>query len=456
VGGGPGFWTPRRRQLVGHLFVTATLASLFAFLETRHLVGLPDSLALRVVQILDIELPRSTWLGRTSPVPLTADPAAPVVVLIRDEYYEGAFGQRSPLDRGVLTELLERIFAPGPRLVVIDLDLSPAQISDPDELDRLLDVYAARTVLVTPVPTRTLRASKHEWMRQRCQAGIRFGLPDVVYSAGTVLRYGSWAPTIANVAHSAVAGGGDRTPASPPCVEIGEQGRKPDEVRFLSPLAPPVPGSTAPINFRAFMDVLQPSDRIFLRRPDDLGALAGRLRDRVVFLGGTYGVSDKHVTPEGVLDGVLVHAAAFYSRHRPIEHAQTWSYVFELMVGVSLSYLFHATWGWYRLFAPGAARDPISFARAALALTGNLALVAFCVLAAFAVSVAMLAVRTWLSPVPLILCIFVKTVTGYGSLPHAHAAPGDDTWWGRCLFYFRVAAIVVLVPGTLYLLRGHG
>jgi hypothetical protein len=158
------------------------------------------------------------------------------------------------------------------------------------------------------------------------------------------LRYDVSTPTLANVAaerdwQSPADHRHDESYESP-CQQVRDRGLGPDGIRFLSPLAPPIESETRPINYRAFFDALDPSEQGALRTVESLGTIAGRLAGRTVFLGGTYGATDKYLTPIGVLDGVMIHAAAFHSRRHPIREARQYAYLFEIVVGVLLCYFF--------------------------------------------------------------------------------------------------------------------
>lgn len=77
------------------------------------------------------------------------------------------------------------------------------------------------------------------------------------------------------------------------------------------------------------------------------------------------------------------------------------------------------------------------------------------VFAAVGLSVGLLSFRTWLSPVPLITTLFLKTAIAHGApRDEAHGAPPAPTW-NVVLLFLRVAIVIVLVPVMLRYLGRH-
>ena len=160
----------------------------------------------------------------------------PSVLLVDDEAFEDRFKERSPLDRSELARLLEGIREQAPKLLVIDLDLSPGPAPTDDEeraqaaLDEVLKAYAPdQLLLATPLPARSYELAQRRlrWMHGLCGAGVRFAHTTLLHSGSHVLRYDPTLPSLGPLA-ARIAGvqADDRIAEPEPCELVAEQMRE--------------------------------------------------------------------------------------------------------------------------------------------------------------------------------------------------------------------------------------
>jgi adenylate cyclase len=217
-----------------------------------------------------------------------ASPAAGQIVLIGiDERTLAELPYRSPLDRGLVADLVTAVLAARPRAVGIDLLFDQATEPAKDErLRRLLHAAEVPVVLAWAERDEGLTAAQSAWL-ETFTAGLRRGAAmlnadpfdgRVRQAAG---RWGEREPSLAGALYAAVTG---RTPPSEP---------------FL--LAP-----TRPDGGSAFRTL--PSGVV----TGDGAALRPWVENRIVLIGAILPSEDRHAVAygaaEGDLPGVEVHA----------------------------------------------------------------------------------------------------------------------------------------------------
>jgi CHASE2 domain-containing sensor protein len=403
-----------------HLFVALFVASVVLLLEHQRLLGWLDSAMLRISSSASVE-PET---ARTGP---EAD-AVPHVVTISNAMFEGAFRERSPLDRNVLAQMIEAVAARSPAVLAIDIDLSPGWPGEPDaqaqtRLDAVLDRIAAagrtRLVLATPLPSQSegLIAARHAWMQARCAARIGFGHIDLYRTQRVVLRFDPDSDLLGIVARSAddrglcetVALGAERSVFLSKAFDRA-QVESIDAFAHQSPLN---------ADYFAALD----RARTVLSSVDDLKALPV-LAGRTVFLGGEYEGRDRFLTAFGEQPGVVVHAAIQYSAAHPVVAKHGLAFALDVLLGTLCGYIFQWSWRLHNRAAAALEHRPrgagrwARHARARLLLAGNLLLVAALVLALLQMSAAAFRSNLWINPGPMIIGVFVKTLLGSRSGIH--------------------------------------
>jgi hypothetical protein len=287
------------------------------------------------------------------------DSGSAMVFTINDNLYEEEFKHISPLDRKVLYDIVEAILIKNPKVLAIDLDLSPSHDDGGNEggglsaqraLNGLLANYASKTeiILITPVKVKTqgLILEKRKWMRSMCKSGLHFGLPYLYSRQGVILEYLIDTRTLASQVHRANSSNNNRS-------ESGKEHEKqicdlPDEEldQFISlRMSPIISDLKKSLNFE-FTSYIEPMGRAKVEIIDKVGS---DLEGRVVFLGGSYGLTDKYETPAGLFAGVYLHAASFFTINTPIhKYYPILKYVLEIILCTILGFIFYRMAAWYR------------------------------------------------------------------------------------------------------------
>ncbi len=325
-----------------------------------------------------------------------------VVVSIDDETYEPAYAARSPLDRHALHDHLQQIYEASPRLLVIDLDLSPAlwltkaasssedarwqqelysllrKYSGPDEgpvqTSELAQARRVETVLMSPfdVQDPAARAQKEEWQRKMQLKGLRFGHAKVPVEHGLVIRNYVGSGSIVGVASGAKEGD-DRS-----------KGQEDEVPKRINPRT----------YRREVTPVLSLGKVLKLPDVDRKKELGGK----VVFFGAGYGSeSDTYITPVGEIYGAEVHAAAFQSLRHPVTAGKWGSVLLELMFALAFGVVVSRCWHWYFDYR---FRNHGVLAKAGLASLVGLAALLAVVFGALSVFL-LRRFGWWLSPIPI-------------------------------------------------------
>lgn len=382
--------------------------------------------------------PDASW---TAPRP---PQARPTVLLIDDEAFEGRFQERSPLDRRELARLLEEIRAASPRLLVVDLDLSPGPAPTAEETDAqsaLDDALGAfgpnQLLLATPLPARSyeLALRRLRWMHERCGAGARFAHTVLFHSGAHVLRYDPTLPSLGPLAaRMAAVQQEDRIAEPEPCELVAEQVRDIDggeagageraatrtlgAAYFLQ--APPAAAyyidneqarQLAPINF-GFERFVRRHCLSAEAAGDDCAAFAdAAVKDQVVFVGGAWGQEDIHPTPSGRREGVTLHAATFHSEQVPVSSRfRPLATAAEFVLGLVVAFVMGSVWsGYFRaLYGEPQTLQRITARYAYAALATVLVLGTLWVIAQS--SGWLLQHGIWLDPLPLLGVLLLKTL----------------------------------------------
>ncbi len=388
--------------------------------------------------------PEASW---TAPKPPRATPE---VLLIDDAAFEDRFRERSPLDRAELARLLDDLRGRAPRLLVVDLDLSPGPAPTVDEeraqaaLDDALRAFGPGSLLLaTPLPARSFEMAlrRLRWMHGLCGAGVRFAHTTLFHSGAYVLRYDPTLPSLGPLA--ARLAGVQAADAAPfdepePCALVAEEVRERDfapagreaadggaagrrtlgAAYFLQ--APPAIAyyvdnaqarRLAPLNF----GYERFARRYCVAAPapgEDCAAVDGRaLAGGVVFLGGAWGQDDMHPTPLGHREGVMLHAAAFHSEQVPVSRRyQPVATAVEFMFGLVVAFVMGHLWsGYFRaLYGTPQTLERIARRYAYAALATTLVLGTLWVIAQS--SGWLMQHGVWLDPLPLLGVLLLKTL----------------------------------------------
>ena len=443
-------------QHLGHHLLTASLITCCVFwLSTWGASAALDNAMLYAANKLR---PNSTpiesqlasqWRGQLCQGELERFPAPkpPILLTISPAEYETAYHNTSPLSRTTLKEALARLVAAEPKVVALDIDISPATPDDDSGrvLDDWLDGIAARAkgpqiVLLVPsfAGTPKLTARQTRWMQDRCAAsgerkGILFALPGLPNRSGVILRHSRLYPSLGNVArwsqiYSPDSGAPVLMPscsAIPRADQVCEVFKKMASIALLRAyFEPSQQCDAAPIDFSWLAPDPESTGQM-----QDLGRSTpgGPMGGASVFVGGTYDNKDTHATGFGDRPGVLIHAAIYAAQTCSVSHAL--AFFLEIALGVCLGLLFSAIWSWrnrlqanyHRRLAAGqsglAAANWL-VAAALLWLSFAVAIVLAVLLIQF--SAMLLSSGAWLNPVPLVIGM---AIDGFVASRAAHTPP---------------------------------
>ena len=443
-------------EAMQHAYVALVLVALTLIFEHQGWLNWLDSLSLRIASNVTIGVTD----GQREHSASLQD--RPLTVLISDEMVERDFNQASPLERGLLADLIAPILASKPATLGIDLDLSPGPgLANTDAQRRLDEVLTqgvqsgTKVILTTPFPVSldSVIAEKYLWMRKLCNSGVEFAFPYLLEMQGVVLRYPREMETLGIVA----ARTGAATGRGGSLCDQASQGIQ--NAAFLSKDFPVnlMAGqddlaTQRPLN-PAFFDDIQ---TIVVSSLKDLAAL--NLQRRVVVLGAGFNPNDQFNTAFGRQKGPVLHAATIFSEQHPTHVSHTFSILLDMLLGVAAGFIFHAVWhqvdhNHQKSSAIGHWPPAHYLAARGWLLMSCAILVASVVLVTIS-SAWLFRHNLWNNPGPMIIGFFVKTLIAsrphaqHGNAPHAPVGPVhklmlhiDKLWflpviaWGAFLFF---------------------
>ena len=329
-------------EALHHGYVALVLVAMTLILEHHGWLNWLDSLSLRVAS--------NVTIGVTDRARGVSNSIAdrPLTVLISDEMFERDFGQASPLERGLLAEIVGSVLATNPLTLAIDLDLSPGPGLVNEARQRRLDetlIQGARSgvkVVVTapfPVSSDAVIAEKYAWMRRLCDSGVDFAFPYLLEMHGVVLRYPGESETLGRVASRAHS----QLQNTDSLCNQSKQGV--EHAAFLSKDFPvdlsaqfDNLATQRPLN-PAFFDDVQ---TVLVSNISDFVSL--NLSNRIVVLGAGFNPNDQFNTAFGLQKGPTLHAATIFSELHPTHVSHTFSILLDLLLGVVAGFIFHAVW----------------------------------------------------------------------------------------------------------------
>ena len=347
--------------------------------------------------------------------------ATVAVVLIDQKSNEAYYQERSPLNRCELKKDLEAIYnlPQPPKLLVVDLDLSPTYSDSPVESSESSEPHkapentahedcdkqlltllkqphkATHTVLMAPFNMLDAEAQKkiNEWKEQlEGTCFVSFAKdPNINVSYGLVNNIECNKDSMAATAYE----NHSRKSGSPVNCLQDETGHEPLRInpgQYFSGLQP------------VLLSQL-PSRRIgsqYSNHPVEALSLP------VMFVGTGFGDGDTFLTPLGTMYGVEVHAAAFMSLVEPTTHNDLSAFLLDLALGLGLGGLI--AWSWRRYFSlrfsssafkrQAAPWMILILALGLLLLVAGLTFLSFWLLRHY---------NIWLSPIPIALGMLIES-----------------------------------------------
>lgn len=442
-----------------HLLMAAVIASCTLLVEISGSLDWLDAVTLRLASSYNSQD------ASNSKTDISASTAAelPTTLLINDQIFESYFLQSSPLRREKLALLINRISEQHPKLLAIDIDLapgaddplgnSPAQV----KLDRQLDSSArglcatadshgegrCKIVLTLPMPVASepLKQLQFDWIKARCAAGIEFASASLLSHQGTIIRQSANTPNLGNVSawwfkQDAVEHAPQHAHSEHPSYDYFcksaaqyQSGKDFFSLVNLDAIANG-DGKTVPLNTHYFS--LAADDDIQLQKDvkgvEPLIPAIPNASQRAIFLGGSYGVTDKFDTALGKFDGVSIHAASFYGNLNGVANAShVFAWGLDILIGLFLGILFQALWEKYNEAADRQkASEPISLSTRAvqylvakLWLLGIFALLALLAMIFLYSASTLLSHGLWLNPGPIVIGMFLDSLLSSRSKHHA-------------------------------------
>lgn len=323
--------------------------------------------------------------------PTVPKPTQAVVVRVDEQANESRYFDRTPLDRCELERDLRAVYEAGPKVIAVDLDLSPAHwLSKRDDatttgerecqeklyaLIRERACNGAHTVLMTP-----FREADEQHLRDRLACspgdkdpgGVRFGNASLPEEYGLLMSHYTGDAFFARLAVDGYRG---------------------DVAAHAGTPLPPIER----IDTRRYPE----GNGLELMSADALPGAAAKLAGKAVFFGAAFGEEDLFLTPLGFVYGVHAHAAVFLSMLAPLGEASAFAEFFgELLLAIVFGMLINSMWNGY--FRGRVGEDPVGRQTAALRIAGlSLALALAVALLSWMSLLLLQRWGIWLSPVPI-------------------------------------------------------
>ncbi len=268
------------------------------------------------------------------------------VVTINDKLYETRFKQTSPLDRCELYCIFKKILENKPKVLAVDLDLSPGPeeitVEETELYNLLKQNNNTEIVLITPVKVYSddLIAKKAQWMEEMCKKEhIRFGLPYLHSVKGMVLKHLSDPRSFASQIDQATNKSGKSDSSNKRIYCKKDNHLNCFNCFVNTKVSTDESLKTKKLNYKFPYYI----ERIRVENIDN----TNKLKEHVVLFGGSYGSTDKYETPVGTLAGVFIHAASYYSVANPVDEYHVMNYFIEIGVSTLLGAVFCLFARWY-------------------------------------------------------------------------------------------------------------
>ncbi|MDP3587052.1 MAG: CHASE2 domain-containing protein [Sulfuricurvum sp.] len=328
-------------------------------------------------------------------------PDAPVLLTIEQSTFDHHYGGISPIDRCKFADAINPILATNPKVLFIDYDLSPLQIDRSEQqimqdgenntiitqypqhqfkicqekLNQTLFKYGEKIILIEPFSDSQDILS---WKKNLEQHGVKFASAKMNSSLGMVVTTSTHPNSVAKVINDKITQCGLAQ-----CTE---------DIM-----------TTSPINFAG------------LGKFEDIDSENTTFDpNKVIFIGGTYGIDDHHITPIGEnTPGIMIQAYDYASSLKPFSNAywvQILTFLFELIFATLILNILQKLWQWYINYETS--ENPVKVQLAVFVsiiiyiISGLLAWISLYI-AGWLLRGDPFGIQIWISPVPIILAIFV-------------------------------------------------
>lgn len=307
---------------------------------------------------------------------------SPVLLTYDQTIFENVFHETQPLDRCVLSEDIKQIFSQNPKVVTIDIDMSPLKLPNDyykecqKRLDQTLDFYGSKLVLIAPVHDVEMNVNSvtEKWINEKEKHGITFANPKLESALGIVINRSSYNNSMAMT----TAYKFETTQHNVSINNTKSEHKNP--INFL--------------NAGKFMPIDKDADI--------------SIQDRAVFLGGVYGIEDFYLTPIGEnIPGVMIHAYDFFTIFNPIQ-TSGWASVIALLLdivtAIVVGYYMKSLWNKYI----HKIKDDESGSKSFF-LFPTMILIPLFTFAAIGIWLSSMLLKNniWISPIPILIAIFL-------------------------------------------------
>jgi hypothetical protein len=326
-----------------------------------------------------------------------------IVLILDDLYYEKYFNATSPLDTKELSYILEKIAIQKPKAIVLDFDISPDyNFKNPKigfearDIDTTLaKIQASGTKILLPfsftAETEENKKTKQDWFEYICSKDITLGIPTLKENFGVSLLYFGFSEHISNLAHSH----SDSSICSKIVAKTKISDIKDEYTQTLKKDKEELSINFTGIQKRTF----------YLSTKEQLENID--IKDKTVFLGGSYGYSDKYLIPGTEVNGVEILEAIYYTLSHRIEEADIFlSSIIDILNGLAFGWILN------RLLL----MRKKQFARTHYEIYTLLNLFIFGVLISwigFSLQISATVFESfyiWLNPIPIILGMFIDAI----------------------------------------------
>lgn len=278
-------------------------------------------------------------------------PGMPAVVLITEADFVTRYGEKTPLDRCVLAEDIQKVLAKSPQRLAIDFDLSPmlgshaADEQCQQRLDSLLDEQSQKLIVLVPFATanKALLEKKQAWMGARCQAGLAFADGQLDTAMGMVTEHtvGEGADSKARIAEQLREGPSDYI-----CKQVTTAGAY-DANPWLNEqrrkMAAETDHPSVPLHFSHAITQLG-----VIPLHSEAWNGVSSFQGSPVLLGGDWGRDDSFLTSAGAQPGAVVHGVRVVNLAYPVKlPSPLIALLMDMAIAIGFAWLVKFFWSVY-------------------------------------------------------------------------------------------------------------
>jgi hypothetical protein len=264
------------------------------------------------------------------------DSTESIAVLITNKLFEKGFNSKTPLDKDKIAYFIEEIIKQSPKSIIFDLDISPdynfgaKEQQSKTKLYELLKNNSSNVDIVLPFAffSQTIENQnlKYNWVKEMCNANIKFAFPLLTNEIGSVSQYFEDPYHVSLILNNQIRKEDlcDYTKNNKYQIE--------DIINIFKVQSKSY--TKKPINYQKIN-----SSTINIDSFEDINKY--NFNNKVIFLGGSYGFGDSYLTPYGDKYGVEILNAIYYSLNHSIEKSNVYLtlIIYDIIMGFSFGYI---------------------------------------------------------------------------------------------------------------------